>query len=1002
MTRIQERHRLDALLADGIDPSEPADVVALLAAYQVETDAAQRARIVELLRDEMPSSDEFHEYVIHTPNGPSDQLGEEAWIRRAETIGLAIEAARELADLLGQVESLLATSSTLMLAFEDRIWTNPLVAAESREGPFTDVFPWDRIQSGIASGLLRPDAPVRAEILDAWLEDRLHVEDANALQDWVSAGAWQEAYRARITELASRAGVCRLDVERSMSVAADDSELDSARLIQDLPLPHLGHRACREARLHAQGTVWRLRNTKDDRRVLLDYGAERLEWDDAVLGTLVTELGPLPVDDLGLAEDALSSVVRLARGESHPRAKTIAINVANDLAGGAVHAGVVSAAKALDEAKLETDRECRWVACALGSGLELETVGHRLDDDELDQALQAANVALLPYKSALMLLDEEEYREIVRGYDLDSEAWSGARQQLDEDVPTAYVYEALAGLAQAARSENDDVVSLSAYRARVDQGLHAADGDGLGYEVVAAAASARSPGDVDLLVTVGDDAPIGRVLRISVKVGAGEAFGDCKWFAPVARDAVRAAYAAAGSACPDGIPPYPLEAHRIVVHNPGEITGIDGTSLGLALCLGFASAWLGKVVPEDLAATGSVYNRGKGWRIGAVDHVPAKAAGLYAHAGQQGRRLMAHAEHKGDIVAFDHEAVVVDSVAEALATAELDLRGSKNRKGAWPDRKSRIRALNELIDTVEDQELDSFTPWGDPWRLVADRIAQLLDGLTPRASDADTIPRARAYGALAYVHAGDPKAAGRLLRGGEDEWTTPFIALVRQTVALDKAIDDAAWDECAKLRDELGDSLQAAQGQAWASFAGHAWGTIGRSLLHARQFETAIPWFERAVAHHAEHAPHETGRSRVYLSAALRRLGRLGDATAQLNLAACELEDHTKGESVPYYHQCRAYLLYERARIEVARDDAEFAVASAEAALEFVRRQGFWPALGILRTLAWAHRLRSDADAADSCVEQMEKLKVPDAHRELRARLLEEAEGLPVADGEVY
>lgn len=1005
MTRIQERHRLSALLAQGVDVTQPAAFVEVLAALCVEANEAPRAQAIGLLRSALPTRDDLddHRYEFVGSFAPGGWRSEAAWLASAETIDLAVRAAQQLGDVLREdlVESLQVMLVETALLFDDaRTWMNPLVAEESRVGVLPDTFPWNRIRSGVASGNLQREGPVEQAVLDAWLDDRLHAEDATALEQWVrETEAWREAYRARITELAHLAGVSRFDATRSSSVAADAAELEHAKLVQCLPLPHLGFRVRREGRLHAGGTMWGLRNGPASTDRLVPYGTARFEWSDEVLGEIVTELIEHPVDAVMLAEDALASVARLASGLPHPRARSIALAVAEDLRAGSLHDGLAAAARAFHEARLDADAEMRWAACALQTQLELERLAHRLSDADLDAAMDAAEAALMPHASGLLLLDDEHYRDLTDGYDVDPGAWWGARERLDEEVPTAVVANALDELAASAPTRRGTVISLSAYRTAVDHELRIATAP-VERGLRAAAAAPRVPGEVDLLVTVENGGRVGRLLRVTVKRGEGDPFEHHPELAPIARDAIREAYAAAAAACPSGTPPTLLEDHAFVVHELLDITAIDGRSLGLPFVLAFASLWLDRPLDADLAATGCVVRGpGREWLVGAVDHVEAKAAALYAAADGRGRRLMANPEHEPEIRAFDHEPVLVSTVGEALRSAGLDLPKS-NLPGAWPDRRTRLRAIADLADTIEAQDIQRFTAWGDPWTLLGDRMALLVHDL---ADDVDEqVPRGKVYGALAYIHAGKLDAAAALLRGVAIEHVSPEIDVVRRIVELDEAIDRSSPERCTELSAALATALAAVPEARRRPLAGLALGTLGRALLHAGDFDAAIPLLEEAVAHHAAHALYELGRTRLYLASALRNAGRLAEAREQLEHAERDLEAHTKTWSRPYCVQCRAFWLYERARLAIIEDDAALAVELAHEAHALVQRQGFWPALGILRVLAWAYRMLGQPDEADLYVARMQALDVPPAHHDLRDRLLAEASGLPTPYGEVY
>lgn len=1002
MTPLQERHALTELLRGDQRPSTPSAFVAWLAAYAVETDPAPRALARERLAATLAQlGDAATTWLAFAPlEAPADWRDEAAWLLDLETLALAAQAVSSEPELTGEavVEHLCALATESMLLFPIRpLWLNPLVAAESRAGSLPGVFPWTVIRSGVASGLLRQDGPARPEVLQAWLDGRLHVEDATALQTWVSQpGSWSSAYREVVTEHAAEAGVPYVDPARSISAAADVSELAWAQRVHVLPMPHLGFGVAREGFLAEGGTWWRLVGSPDPAALRLPADAERLVWTDPVLGDLTTTLRPWPADPLVAAEDARASVARLADGLPHPRAHAIALAVTDDLRAGSLGAGLRSALQAFEDADLTAEMPERWAACALSTSLALERLSHRLADPALDLALVAAEAALAPYAAGLMLIDDAHYRDLVADHDIDPEAWWGLREKLDDLVPTAAIVAALDELRESAAPR--PVVSLHAYRV-ANQRTTPASESRPAYAGLRAVAAANEPGTVNLLVALEGRGHPGRVLRVSIQTGNDAPFAENPWFAPVARDAIRSAYAAAGAACPEGVPPVPLEAHRVLVHDPAEVSVIDGASLGLAFTLAFASRWLDRPVASNLAASGCLAFRDGAWRVAPVDHILPKAAAFESHPSEGRPRLMAAPEHTAALAAFDLDLVPVDTVAQALQETGLDLHTSA-LVGAWPDRRRRLAALGELLESITHQDIERYAPWGDPWRFAADRVALLLDGLVD--GDDDLVPRARALGALAYVHAGDLSAAGALLTGLTQPSEDPATHVVGLIVALDRAIDKGDRDETERLALALDHALPQLTSREHRLLAGQAWGTRGRALLHARDFQAALIWLERAAQHHAIHLAREFGRSLVYVAAALRNLGRLDDANTHLVAAEDALRRHTRPFSLAYAAQCEAYLRYERARLAIAQGNPDLALEDALQAYTIVGHQGFWPALGILRVLAWAHRLLDDPGDADRYVERMRQLEVPPDHQALRNRLIEEAEEFPVTDREVY
>ena len=87
---IHERHRLDELLAEPVDTSDPAALVELLAAYRLSTHEQLRRRVRESFATALPTVEELDEYREWVLSGatPRDWREEEDWIVRLESFGL--------------------------------------------------------------------------------------------------------------------------------------------------------------------------------------------------------------------------------------------------------------------------------------------------------------------------------------------------------------------------------------------------------------------------------------------------------------------------------------------------------------------------------------------------------------------------------------------------------------------------------------------------------------------------------------------------------------------------------------------------------------------------------------------------------------------------------------------------------------------------------------------------------------------------------------------------
>ncbi|HBQ19722.1 MAG TPA: hypothetical protein DEF51_54220 [Myxococcales bacterium] len=130
--------------------------------------------------------------------------------------------------------------------------------------------------------------------------------------------------------------------------------------------------------------------------------------------------------------------------------------------------------------------------------------------------------------------------------------------------------------------------------------------------------------------------------------------------------------------------------------------------------------------------------------------------------------------------------------------------------------------------------------------------------------------------------------------------------------------------------------------------------------------------------------------------------GEPEEALDELRLAQRELETLTRPYSGEYEASCRRFIEYELARTLVALERYEEALEPATRAIEDCGPAA-WPALGLYRTRAWALRMLGEAQAAEDDVAAARgaRSRLP-SDVQLADRILEEAEGLPVDDGEIY
>jgi hypothetical protein len=454
---------------------------------------------------------------------------------------------------------------------------------------------------------------------------------------------------------------------------------------------------------------------------------------------------------------------------------------------------------------------------------------------------------------------------------------------------------------------------------------------------------------------------------------------------------------------PGGWPGLAFEDHEIVVWPDGAGRGaVEGESLALPAALAFLALWTGQPVAGDLAATGRLLVRAR-VPVHPVASAAQKAAALAeAAAGGDAPPRLLGAAGQG-LARADVVVVEVEDFAAAVAAAGLDVAAAAPARDLG-DIATRRKRLENLVVDVQAQQLDRFracAPGVDPWLALAHELRLLVDSLAQGSGETrERLDRARAHAALAYTHAGALDDAEALLRDVDiTAETPPPVTVLWHLVRIGQLIDESNWEEAHRLSAELDGWLERLTADQAAELRGRARGTQGRLLLHQRRTADALPLLVEALEHHRERAPHEAGRSRVYVAMARRMSGDLEGAAQELERARDELRRHTRSYSEPYERTCLLYWRYERARLAVDAGDLAVAESVAREALADTSWRGSWPALGIQRTLAWALRgLGRDAEA-DEVVAAM---RVASAGWGFGERIVVEAEGPARRDGEVY
>lgn len=1071
MTSALARHDLPALLATTgdkrVDPRLSRDFVALLAAVGASPQGTSYDAVRELLEAgqtalEWLELDLEARVRISPPEAPARL---DAWLRDVELVALAHIGAERLSSEIRPdlAQSLAAEAVRLALVHADappRAWDCELVADASKD-ELPACAPWTWIASRTARGLLVPD-DIDRTALSAWLEHRIHAEDAATLRRLVrESSAWGDAYREALRVEHESVHPPRLDARQTVTTAHTVEELDTAMCLMSIDLPHLGDAVTYEARLGASEIWWRwlgvdrpTTQTSDDATVH--------EWGDDVLGRCLVAIVPQPSSEVAIAEDVARSADALATGLVHPRTGEIALEVADDFARGRLRSALERAAATFASGADEEHDESRWTKAALSIRLSMADIAARLARADVDDAFDRADGCLRDVGDALLLLNEDEYRDWTDGSFIDPERWWGARERLLGAPSNGELQHSLSALAKREKAETpqyDNVVRRdfgAASRARESnrprEYRYAAASDG--PHVLLDELAAVAPGDdaeflrrsqaattaisampcpwldgtlrealarvtarhpehpylpllraslspqIGVVPVVLIDTATGDGLVVALRVRVGSAGGDDRIRA-IAWQAMERAYEAVSRSSPTKLPRDAWDDLSFDIDGLPAEAEVDGDSLALPFAIAIASLWQGRPPPADVVATGNV-RAGDGAAIGMVEGVLAKVRAAAAAAGGTPVRVLVPA---ASAVVTDQPSTTlhgVSSLADALAIAGLALEHA-DYLPCWPDRASLVRRLREDIEHVEHQNLADFTDRGDPWRALALRLRLAADAMSADAdADADDlVGRARVYASLAYQHAGDVDQAKALLRGSKRVELPLDLEPLRTLVQLGAAIDDADWAACDELSVRVDEELLRCSVKAQQALFGMVRGTQGRAQLHRRRNDDAVALLRESVDWHARHLRREVARSRIYLASALRQAGAFADALQELGTAGHELNEMRRS-SRPYARSTEVFLRYERARVLVALHQFPQARDEALAALQSSQGMGFWPRLGLLRVLAWANAAVGDEDGRDDALDEMRALSIPPAHEQLRQRLVALAIAGPDADDEIY
>ncbi|MCB9609772.1 MAG: hypothetical protein H6716_24480 [Polyangiaceae bacterium] len=962
------------------------------------------------------------------PSGDAEALS--VWLAEAELLGLSslglakLELKVDGADTTAEtLAGLLSECEPLVVHRTDHVLLAGEAERRLRELRI-EVKPWSWIQGGTVGRLNASDAPWR-EICELWVSSQLHSADAVLLTDRVRSDAkLLQVYRDVVAEWSSDIFVTLWNANWSLDVARSVDELDVAHRLLSVQLPHIASEI--EVKQHVEGTWW---SYPDGRSELVPQRVAEHRWHDDLLGEMLTRIHVSEPDAAQDAWHALVSLQRVANGEGSSRGEDVAAAVIEDLARGHLGGAIVEASACFENGTDLDGTTERLVDYAFEARVRLSEVLMRLSDMAVDvtaaaAALTEADEVHREHGSAVLVVSDDVYQSVSDGIPFDHAEWWGARARLDHHVPQGVVDGALQAIASASSERRTGTVisfpqptlrhqsrhALSREVTKLAAATHDTLFTGLSEQPCAWLANGAGPtaGCVPVLL-LDEKRGVGVVAELRIAVGDTISEHELWLRAPalqyVARQSIRDAYYAAASTTRMGAAPHSFARHRIelVVDRAALMDAemeVDGRSLGLSAALAFASAWLERPISGDMAALGTV---SPGGAVGPVHAVEQKVRSLRGVSGDRPVRVICASIASDEVRSGGGTDVPVSNLAEAAVGAGVAL--TELGSAPYGSVHDRLRATRDIVSDIKTGNLARHGA-AATWAGVADDLRRLVDSLAKEKAAEALLSEARCMAALAYSHAGLLNDVHGMLRGVERPQSLGLeVRTLYDIVAVGGLVDgqSLSTDKGRAGVAALEADLAELRGSGETSMLGYAAGTLGRAKMHGGDVDGALPLLEEGVAHHLAAAPHESARSRVYLAMALRMSGDADTGIEELYRARRELETLTRDYSPEYEESCQPFLNYELARTFIAIDRPEDAIATATSALQQAPR-AWWPRLGILRARAWALRMADDGAGADADVEAMRELAVgiSPPYDELARRLIAEAEGFPILDGEVY